>query len=177
MGFALFVSFIFTTPYAIGRVADRGLARAWLLLSLALFVILDNLLETVWMRGFSFLWVVFVIVAAEAGGYSRPFLPTRAAYGSRTPRPGGLGLSRGLRPLDSHKIRPLELETLLVQCSSAGSCDLWPVLCAARRAAKAASRTSGGVRDFDGIIAAMSVGRMPRMKWAAPSRFSGAGSQ
>jgi hypothetical protein len=64
-----------------------------------------------------------------------------------------------------------------VQWSSAGSCDLWPVLCAARRAAKAAARTPGGVRDFDEIIAAMSVGRMPRMKRAAPSRFSGAGSQ
>ena len=34
------VAFIFTTLYAIGRVAERDLARAWLLLSLALFVIL-----------------------------------------------------------------------------------------------------------------------------------------
>jgi exopolysaccharide production protein ExoQ len=85
IGFALFVSFIITTLYAIGRVADRNPVRAWIMLSLALFVILDNFLETVWMRGFSFLWVVFVIVAAEAGRYSRPFLPTRGAYGSRTP--------------------------------------------------------------------------------------------
>jgi hypothetical protein len=106
IGFALFVSFIITTLYAIGRVADRNPVRAWIMLSLALFVILDNFLETVWMRGFSFLWVVFVIVAAEAGRYSRPFLPTRAAYGSRTPRPGSPGLSRGLRPLDSHKNPP-----------------------------------------------------------------------
>jgi exopolysaccharide production protein ExoQ len=103
IGFALFVSFIITTLYAIGRVADRDPARAWIMLSLALFVILDNFLETVWMRGFSVLWVVFVIVAAEAGRYSRPFLPTRAAYGSRTPRLGSPRLSRGLRPLDSHK--------------------------------------------------------------------------
>jgi hypothetical protein len=57
------------------------------------------------------------------------------------------------------------------------SCDLWPVLCAARRAAKAAFRTAGGVRDFDWITAAMSVGRAPRMKWAALSRFSGVCSQ
>jgi O-antigen ligase len=106
IGFALFVSFIITTLYAIGRVADRDPARAWIMLSLALFVILDNFLETVWMRGFSTLWVGFVIVAAEAGRYSRPFLPTRAAYGSRTLRPGSSGLSRGLRPLDSHKNPP-----------------------------------------------------------------------
>jgi hypothetical protein len=112
IGFALFVSFIITTLYAIGRVADRNPVRAWIMLSLALFVILDNFLETVWVRGFSFLWMVFVIVAAEAGRYSRPFLPTRAAYGSRTPRPGSPGLSRGLRPSTLTKIRPLEPETL-----------------------------------------------------------------
>jgi O-antigen ligase len=106
VGFALFVSFIITTLYAIGRAADRNPVRAWIVLSLALFVILENFLETVWMRGFSVLWVVFVIVAAEAGRYSRPFLPTRAAYGSRTPRPGSPGLSRGLRRLDSHKNSP-----------------------------------------------------------------------
>jgi O-antigen ligase len=106
IGFALFVSFIITTLYAIGRVANGNPVRAWIMLSLALFVILDNFLETVWMRGFGFLWVVFVIVAAEAGRYSRPVLPTRAAYGSRTPRPGSPSLSRGLRPLDSHKNPP-----------------------------------------------------------------------
>jgi len=106
IGFALFLSFIITTLYAIGRVADRDPVRAWIVLSLALFVIFDNFLETVWMRGFGVLWVVFVTVAAEAGRYSRPFLPTRAAYGSRTPRPGSPGLSRGLRPLDSHKNPP-----------------------------------------------------------------------
>jgi exopolysaccharide production protein ExoQ len=106
IGFALFVSFIITTLYAIGRVAHRDPARAWIMLTLALFAILGNFLETVWVRGFSFLWVVFLIIAAEAGRYSRPFLPTRAAYGSRTPRPGSPGLSRGLRPLDSHKNPP-----------------------------------------------------------------------
>src|SRR5216683_3895760 len=60
IGFALLVIFIIATLYAIGRVADRDPARAWLLLSLALFVIFDNLLETVWMRGFHSLWLVFV---------------------------------------------------------------------------------------------------------------------
>ena len=115
IGFALFVSFIITTLYAIRRVAGRDPVRVWMVLSLALFVILDNFLETVWMRGFSTLWVVFVIVAAEAGRYSRPFLPTRAAYGSRTLRPGSSGLSRGLSPPRlSRKSAPLEPETLIL---------------------------------------------------------------
>jgi exopolysaccharide production protein ExoQ len=106
IGFALFASFIITTLYAIGRMADFNPVRAWIALSLALFVIFDNFLETIWMRGFNVLWVVFVIVAAEAGRYSRSFLPTMAAYGSRTPRPSSPGLSLGLRPLDSHKNPP-----------------------------------------------------------------------
>jgi len=90
MGYAglpfLFV-FIIATLHAVGRVADRDPARAQLVLSLALFVILYNFFESLWMRGFEFLWVVFVIVAAEIGRYWRPFPLRRAAYGSRSQRP------------------------------------------------------------------------------------------
>jgi exopolysaccharide production protein ExoQ len=83
VGLALLVIFILTTLYAIGRLADREPARAWLLLSLALFVILTNFLETTWMHGMDMLWLMFVIVAAEAGrhwqhshaGLSQPPLP------------------------------------------------------------------------------------------------------
>src|SRR5207248_2766953 len=49
IGLALLVIFIFATLHAIGRVVDREPSRAWLLLSLALFVILTNFLETTWM--------------------------------------------------------------------------------------------------------------------------------
>ncbi len=51
IGLVLFLVFIFATLHAIGRVADRDPARAWLLLSIALFVILENFLETGWMHG------------------------------------------------------------------------------------------------------------------------------
>ena len=59
VGLALLVTFIIATLHAIGRVADRDPARAWLVLSLALFIIFYNFLESLWMRGFEFLWVVF----------------------------------------------------------------------------------------------------------------------
>ena len=75
VGFALLVIFIFATLHAIGRVADRDPARAWLLLSLALFIILTNFLESVWMHGMDMLWLMFVIVAAETGRYWQPFPP------------------------------------------------------------------------------------------------------
>jgi exopolysaccharide production protein ExoQ len=73
VGFALLLSFIITTLQAIGRVADRDRTRAWIMLSLALYVILTNFLETTWMRGMEPLWMIFVLVAAEAGRYWHPF--------------------------------------------------------------------------------------------------------
>ena len=75
VGFALLMTFVIATLHAIGRVADRDPARAWLVLSLALFIIIYNGFESTWMRSFEFLWVVFAIVAAEIGRYWEPFHP------------------------------------------------------------------------------------------------------
>jgi exopolysaccharide production protein ExoQ len=75
VGLTLFVIFIIATLHAVGRVADRGPARAWLLLSLALFIILTNSLESVWMHGMDLLWIVFAIVAAETGRCWQSFRP------------------------------------------------------------------------------------------------------
>jgi exopolysaccharide production protein ExoQ len=97
VGLALLVVFIIATLHAVGRVADRDPARAWLVLSLALFIILYNFFESLWMRGFEFLWVVFIIVAAEIGRYWRPFPLKRAAYRLARRRPARLGASSGAR--------------------------------------------------------------------------------
>jgi exopolysaccharide production protein ExoQ len=75
VGLTLLLTFITATLHAIGRVVDLDLRRAWLLLSLALYIIIYNFLESQWMRGFEFLWVVFAIVAAEAGRYWPAFRP------------------------------------------------------------------------------------------------------
>ena len=84
VGYALLVTFIIATFHAVGRVVDRDPARAWLVLSLALYVIFWNYLESLWMRGFEFLWVVFLIVAADIGRYwvsfsSRPSLTAQTS--------------------------------------------------------------------------------------------------
>lgn len=81
IGFGFLIIFIIATLQAIGRVADRDLARAWLMLSIVLFVISYNFLESIWMRGFEFLWVVFLLVAAEAARYCPP--STAAVNGSK----------------------------------------------------------------------------------------------
>jgi exopolysaccharide production protein ExoQ len=88
VGYYLLLTFIFATVHAIGRVADRDLAKAWLILSLALYVIMYNYLESVWMRGFEFLWVVFVILSVEISRYWQPFPLTSAGYRSRSVRSG-----------------------------------------------------------------------------------------
>ena len=88
VGLALLLSFIIATLHGVGRMADRAPARAWLVLSLALYIIFHNFLESLWMRGYEVLWVLFLILAAEIGRYWRPFLALRrAADGSRSQRP------------------------------------------------------------------------------------------
>ncbi len=87
VGFVFLLAFILATLHGIGRVADRDPLRGWLVLSLALFVICYNFLERLWMHGFEFLWIVFVVVAAEVGRYWLPLPLTRAAHGSRSLRP------------------------------------------------------------------------------------------
>jgi exopolysaccharide production protein ExoQ len=88
VGLAFLLVFVLATLHAVGRVADRDPARARLLLSLAVFIILYNYFESYWMRGFEFLWVVFVILAAEIGRYWRPIALRTVAYRSKSPRPG-----------------------------------------------------------------------------------------
>jgi exopolysaccharide production protein ExoQ len=80
VGLAFLYVFIIATLHAVGRIADRYPARAWFLLSFALFFIIWNYFESMWMRGFEFLWVVFLIVAAEIGRHWQPLPLRRAAY-------------------------------------------------------------------------------------------------
>jgi exopolysaccharide production protein ExoQ len=98
-GFALLIAFISATLHAIGRVADRNPARAWILLSLALHIIITNGLESLWMRGFEMLWVVFLIIAADIGRYWKPVPPTGAFYARGIARPTG--------PLRGHRRPPV----------------------------------------------------------------------
>ena len=83
VGLAFLIIFLITTLHAIGRVAARDYRRAWLLLSIALFVMIYNFFETFWLRAFETPWVIFVIVAVEAARYAQPALLNLSAH-----RPG-----------------------------------------------------------------------------------------
>jgi hypothetical protein len=102
IGLTLLLVFILATLHAIGRVADRDPARAWLLLSLALFIIYYNYFESLWMRGFEFLRVMFIFVAVDIDRYLQPVPLRRAAYRSRSPKPGGPG---PLPSVQAHRLR------------------------------------------------------------------------
>jgi O-antigen ligase len=69
VGLVLLLGTVFASLHAAGRIVDRDPARGRLVLSLLLFVICYNYFESLWMRGFEFLWLVFLIAAADAGRY------------------------------------------------------------------------------------------------------------
>jgi len=96
-GLAFLLVFIITTLHAIGRVADRDTTRAWLVLSLSLYVLAYNFLEALWMLGSACEWLVFLILAVEIGRYWQPLPLRRAAYRSRSSRLGSSGPSLGLQ--------------------------------------------------------------------------------
>ena len=71
VGLGLLLVFLVTTVHVIGRVMNYDTKRAWILLSVALFVMFYNFLETLWLRAFDVSWVVFVLVTVEAARYWR----------------------------------------------------------------------------------------------------------
>jgi exopolysaccharide production protein ExoQ len=108
VGYALLLAFVIATLHGIGRIADRAPLRAWLVLSLAIHVIITNGLESLWMRGFEMLWVLFVILAAETARYWKASAPARAGHGSRSgPSPGArkpTGASVRLHPAHASRL-------------------------------------------------------------------------
>lgn len=92
IGFTLLLLFIVATLHSIGRLADRDPVRAWIVLSLVLFVIVTNFLESTWMRSFDFLWIVYLIAVAEVARHWQPAHGgSRARFGNRPPEALRLG--------------------------------------------------------------------------------------
>jgi exopolysaccharide production protein ExoQ len=97
VGLVFLYVFIIATLHGIGRVAERDPGRARHLLSLVLFFIMWNYFESLWARGFEFLWIVFLIVTAEIGRYWQPFPLTKATNRSGRRRLVSPGASPGAR--------------------------------------------------------------------------------
>lgn len=94
VGLFLLLTFVGATLHAVGRLADRDFVRGWFVLSLVLYIVITNGLESLWMRGFEMMWVVFLILAAEIGRYWRPMAAARPAFQARRARPDRVGRVR-----------------------------------------------------------------------------------
>jgi len=109
VGLVFLLVFIIVTLHGVGRMAARNTARAWLVLSLALYIIVYNFLESLWMRGYEFLWLLFLILAAEIARYWQPLPRARATCEPSIAKPGRPGPPRGVRRprlTDPSLIRP-----------------------------------------------------------------------
>lgn len=97
VGYYLLLACLIATLHAIGRVVPRDPARALLLLSLVLYFMCFNYLESIWMRGFEFMWVVFLISAAEIGQFYQA-VPQKSSRTGQRPRHLGTYELRGGGP-------------------------------------------------------------------------------
>lgn len=61
VGFALLLLLILAVLHLAGRLGDRAAGPGFLCLSIAVFSILYNLLESTWFHGFSMVWMSFVL--------------------------------------------------------------------------------------------------------------------
>ncbi|MBS0241802.1 MAG: O-antigen ligase family protein [Proteobacteria bacterium] len=82
LGYAVMMIFIGATVDAIGRIVDHAPVKSWIMMSLALYVMCHNGLESTWFRGADVLWLFFVYLTAEAARCE--LIPSAAALTSTT---------------------------------------------------------------------------------------------
>jgi O-antigen ligase len=75
VGYSFLIIFIMATLHGLKRVQDRDPTLAWLMLTLAIYVIIANMIESVWTRGGDFNWLMFLLVVAEVARFCGPFPP------------------------------------------------------------------------------------------------------
>ena len=83
IGYWIFLVFIFSSLHLLERVRRSDPVRAWLFLSIELFAVLSNLLDSSWLT-LTNCWVLYLIVVAESVRYS--WLSSE-----RSPAPAGDG--------------------------------------------------------------------------------------
>jgi exopolysaccharide production protein ExoQ len=101
IGYLIFLVFIYSSLHLLERVRRTDPVRAWCFLSIELFVVLINLLDSNWLV-VDHLWLLYLIVVAESVRYSwqsRLSAPTAAAVQAVR-----VGLSRGPRAVRTQSL-------------------------------------------------------------------------
>ena len=94
IGYWIFLVFIYSSLHLVERVRRKDPARAWCFLSIELFALLDNLLDSGWLTLTHF-WVLYLILVAESVRYSWP---------SKAPSPVPVGAVQGVRVGPSRRL-------------------------------------------------------------------------
>lgn len=71
LGFVLFMSFVAATFHGLEQMRRRNPLRTWLFVTIGVYAVLVNYLDTVWFIPYDPLWILFVILAAEGARYSQ----------------------------------------------------------------------------------------------------------
>lgn len=71
LGFGLFMSFVAATFHGLEHMRRRNPIRTWLFVTIGVYAVLVNYLDTVWFVPYDPLWILFIIVAAEGARYSQ----------------------------------------------------------------------------------------------------------
>ena len=87
IGYWIFLVFVYSSLHLLERVRRIDPARAWLFLSVELFAVLSNLLDSSWLTLTHF-WVLYLIVVAESVRYTWP---------GREPVPASIGAVQAVR--------------------------------------------------------------------------------
>lgn len=70
IGYWIFLAFVFASLHVLERVRRVDYVRAWVLLSLCSYVIMLNLIESIWMETTA-LWMLYLIAVGEALRFAR----------------------------------------------------------------------------------------------------------
>jgi exopolysaccharide production protein ExoQ len=96
IGYWIFLGFVYALLHSIEQVRRKDLIRAWVLLALSMYVVLINLLESVWLQLIP-LWMLYLVVVGETVRFSRSERVNRAS--SET-----LSTSKNSRELSARRV-------------------------------------------------------------------------
>ncbi len=97
VGLIIFLLFIFATFFALESMKKQGLMKTWLYLSVAVYAVITNCLDTSWLVIYDPAWLMFVLVGAEAARVGA--LQPVAATVSRPVQQRGARLSMSTDPV------------------------------------------------------------------------------
>jgi O-antigen ligase len=113
IGYWIFLVFIFSSLHLLERVRRKDPARAWCFLSIQLFAVLDNLLDSGWLTLTHF-WVLYLILVAESVRYSWP---------SSAPSPVPVGAVQAVRVRPIRRLARFDVSPAVTPRSASNSAN------------------------------------------------------